>query len=112
MPDVRYSRGNYSPRMRTKRELLQRVANGEPCAICGKPIDLTQPQTFRDPRDGKIKKTPWSFEVDELVPVSLGGLPYGENCRPAHRICNQKRGNGMTKKTIQKQTPIDTSQNW
>lgn len=35
-----------------------------------------------------------SFEVDEVVPVSLGGSPIEwENTRPAHRICNQRRGN-------------------
>lgn len=35
-----------------------------------------------------------SFELDELVPVSKGGSPFDfENVAPAHRICNQKRGN-------------------
>ena len=37
-----------------------------------------------------------SFEVDEIVPVSKGGDPldFG-NTQPAHRICNQRKGNKM-----------------
>ena len=35
-----------------------------------------------------------SFEVDEIVPVSLGGDPLDfANVAAAHRICNQRRGN-------------------
>jgi 5-methylcytosine-specific restriction endonuclease McrA len=38
-----------------------------------------------------------SFEVDEIVPVSRGGNPLDfDNTQPAHRICNQKKGNKMT----------------
>ena len=34
-----------------------------------------------------------AFECDELVPVSRGGSPYDrENVAPAHRICNNWRG--------------------
>lgn len=37
-----------------------------------------------------------SFEVDEIVPVSRGGSPIDQaNVQPAHRICNQKKGNRM-----------------
>nr|DAM59856.1 MAG TPA: HNH endonuclease [Caudoviricetes sp.] len=37
-----------------------------------------------------------SFEVDEVVPVSRGGSPIDRaNVQPAHRICNQRRGNRM-----------------
>ena len=36
---------------------------------------------------------PMSFEVDEIVPVSLGGSPIDpNNVQPAHRICNQRKG--------------------
>ena len=39
---------------------------------------------------------PWSFEVDELLPVSRGGNPLDySNVDAAHRICNQRRGNRM-----------------
>lgn len=37
---------------------------------------------------------PLSFEVDELVPVSLGGSPFARsNVDAAHRCCNQWRSN-------------------
>jgi len=36
-----------------------------------------------------------SFTVDHVVPVSMGGpLSDPGNVRPAHRICNMKRGTG------------------
>lgn len=58
-------------------------AQGRPCAICGGPIDYGLPPG-----------NPWSFEVDEIVPVSRGGDPLDrDNVQPAHRICNQRRGN-------------------
>ena len=35
-----------------------------------------------------------SFEVDEIIPVSKGGSPIDRgNVAPAHRICNERRGN-------------------
>ena len=37
---------------------------------------------------------PFSFEVDELIPVSKGGSPFERsNVDAAHRCCNQWRGN-------------------
>ena len=36
-----------------------------------------------------------SFVVDEVVPVSKGGSPFEfDNTRPAHWICNARRGDG------------------
>ncbi|MBQ9005344.1 MAG: HNH endonuclease [Atopobiaceae bacterium] len=68
--------------------------SGEPCHICGRPIDLSLPRSYVDPADGRRKPAPWSLEVDEIVPVSLGGSPTDPaNVAPAHRICNQRRGN-------------------
>lgn len=56
---------------------------GRPCAICGGAIDYSLPPGH-----------PYSFEVDEIVPVSLGGSPYDpDNLQPAHRCCNIWRGN-------------------
>jgi len=53
------------------------------CPICGLALDYGLPA-----------RTPFSVEVDELVPVSLGGDPFDQdNCRLVHRICNEKRGN-------------------
>ena len=41
---------------------------------------------------------PYAFEVDELVPVSLGGSPFARsNVDATHRCCNQWRSN----KTVQ-----------
>lgn len=67
---------------RTK--LRNRVrAMGLPCHICGMPIDYSLP-----PGD------PMSYELDEIVPVSKGGSPYDpDNVAPAHRVCNQRKGN-------------------
>ena len=60
-------------------------AQGLPCAICGRPIDYSLQAG-----------DPMSFEVDEIVPVSRGGSSIDRaNVQPAHRICNQRRGNRM-----------------
>ena len=60
-------------------------AQGGPCWLCGGAIDYSLPAGH-----------PMSFEVDEIVPVSLGGdeLDFA-NVQPAHRICNQRKGNRM-----------------
>lgn len=67
-----------------RRILRARVkALGLPCAICGAPIDYSLP-----PLD------PMSYELDEIIPVSLGGSELDpENVQPAHRICNERKGN-------------------
>ena len=63
-------------------------AQHRPCWICrafGKSgtIDYTLPAGH-----------PYSFEVDELIPVSRGGSPLkSSNVDAAHRCCNQWRGN-------------------
>jgi hypothetical protein len=55
------------------------------CGICGHEVDKTL-------RHG----LPGSPEIDEILPFSLGGSPVERsNCRLAHRLCNQKRGNGL-----------------
>ena len=76
----RYANGN--ARRKVRRWL---AAQGLPCHICGRPIDYGLPAG-----------DPMSFEVDELVPVSRGGSPTDRaNVAPAHRICNERRGNRM-----------------
>lgn len=58
-------------------------AQALPCHICGRPIDYSLPAG-----------DPMSFEVDEIIPVSKGGSPIDRgNVAPAHRICNERRGN-------------------
>lgn len=69
-----------------RRDQLRRrvLAHYTTCAECGGPVDKTLP-----PND------PGAPEVDEIIPVSLGGSPLAwSNVRLTHRICNQKRGNG------------------
>lgn len=74
---------NGAARRRIVRELK---ASGDPCWICGRPIDLRLGMTV-DPATGKTRPHPMSFVVDEYVPVSRGGSPYSrDNCRPAHWI--------------------------
>lgn len=57
------------------------LGRGDPCWICGLPIDPTEPNL-----------SPYQGVVDELVPVSKGGSPLDPgNCAPAHRCCNAWR---------------------
>ena len=89
----RYANGARRRALRA-RLLAYGRANGIPCAICHKPIDYSL-TTYVDPVDGKRKRHPMSFEVDEKVPFAKGGSPYDwDNVQPAHRICNQRKGAG------------------
>ena len=57
------------------------LGRGEPCWICGLPID---------PSEHNL--SPVQGVVDELVPVSKGGSPLDPgNCAPTHRCCNAWR---------------------
>jgi len=59
--------------------IKQRVAKtGEPCHLCGMPIDLNA---------GKAE--PLSFTVDHVIPVSAGGTDLMNNLVPAHFKCNR-----------------------
>ena len=69
-------------------------SRGEPCAICGRPIDYSLGMVV-DPITGRRRPHPMSFVVDEILPVSLGGSPTElSNTRPAHWVCNARRGDG------------------
>lgn len=85
---------------RTK--LRNRVrAMGLPCHICGMPIDYSLP-----PGD------PMSYELDEILPVSKGGSPYDpSNVAPAHRVCNQRKGN-RTPQDASKSPRLPLSRKW
>ena len=63
-----------------RRQIRKRIrARGEPCAICGRPIDYDLP-AFDD----------MSFEVDEITSRWKGGDPLDiDNCQPVHRACNR-----------------------
>ena len=44
---------------------------------------------------------PMAFVIDEIVPVSNGGDPLDfSNTRPAHYICNARRGDGTRVKRV------------
>lgn len=67
-------------------------AIGAPCWICGHPIDYSLGMVTVD---GKRRPHPMSFVVDEVVPVKYGGDPLDfDNTRPAHWLCNARRGAG------------------
>lgn len=70
-------------RDRARRRVAQRVRAGEPCTLCGQPIDL-----------GIRYPAPLSFTVDHVVPTSHGGRDDYELLRPAHNTCNRARSNG------------------
>lgn len=71
---------NYSARVALRNQVK---SLGLPCALCGQPIDYSLPAG-----------DPWSYELDEIVPVSRGGSPIDfNNVQPVHRYCNQKKGN-------------------
>ena len=90
-----YGPGGWKAREAVRRLCWSRAAGGEPCALCGRPVDVTAPQFYVD-KDGMRKRAPWSMEVDEVVPVSRGGSPTDPaNVRPVHRLCNQRRGARM-----------------
>lgn len=69
-----------------RRQLRARVLREESiCALCGLMVDKTL--HYLDPA---------APEVDEILPVSLGGSPYERtNVRLTHRLCNQKRSNKL-----------------
>lgn len=73
------------------------------CHLCKREVDKSLPA-------GR----PLSPEVDELIPVSRGGNPLDRNnCRLAHRICNQRRGNkplGAPK--VEQLQPLKTNRKW
>ena len=72
-----------NPRRRAGRDrLVRRILREEThCHLCGQRVDVTL-----------MHGLPASPEVDELIPVALGGSPtQRDNCRLAHRWCNRKR---------------------
>lgn len=85
--------------------LRKRVAAmGLPCHLCGKAIDYSLPAGH-----------PMSYELDEIVPVSKGGDPLDPgNTAPAHRICNQRKGDGSrtARSKGASSLPCPTSREW
>lgn len=77
---------------------------GLPCALCGKSIDYSLPVGH-----------PMSYELDEIVPVSKGGDPLDPgNVQPAHRCCNQSKGDGSrtSRSKALLRSALPTSRDW
>lgn len=55
-----------------------------------------------------------SAEVDEIIPVSKGGDPLDfRNTQPAHRACNQRKGDGTRRFAApRKPSGLPTSREW
>lgn len=71
-------------RDRARKRIAARVRAGEPCCLCGQPIDLDL--AYPDP---------WSFTVEHRIPTSHGGADHGEDqLAPSHARCNRQRSNG------------------
>lgn len=86
-------RGHTGHRWRTLRATVL-AARPLICALCGFPIEPTL-----------SGRHPFGPSVDCEIPVSRGGSPTDlANLRPAHLICNQKRGNTMVNTEIQENT--------
>ena len=91
-------RANGHRRDQVRRRVL---AEEDSCWLCGLPVDKTL--HYLDPQ---------APEVDEVVPVSLGGSPIDRtNCRLAHRLCNVRRGNG-TRAAKPKPEPLTSARRW
>lgn len=55
-----------------------------PCALCHEHIDYTLPHL-----------DPGEFVVDHTIPLARGGPDILENKQPAHRRCNELKGNKL-----------------
>lgn len=96
MPGNRaYARTEYRKKAAALRRHVART--GEPCWICGQPIDLTLPARHA-----------MAFTADHVEPLARGGAVCGE-IRPAHRRCNSRRNARAAPETI---TAPTTTREW
>ena len=79
------------------------MRRGDPCALCGKPIDYTLPRGH-----------PMAYELDEIVPISRGGSPIDpDNLQATHAICNRRKGNKLPSEQLRTiERPMPTSRDW
>lgn len=89
-----------------RRDQLRRrvLAHYTRCALCGELVDKSLPLT-----------DPGAPEVDEIIPVSLGGNPLRwDNVQLTHRACNQRKGNTVTRPgpTPDRPPQPTTSRDW
>lgn len=62
---------------------------GDRCHFCKNPIDLEAP---RKPRFTGDESFYFGLHIDHIVPLVKGGDDTIQNVRPAHAICNLKKG--------------------
>lgn len=67
-------------RERARKRIAARVRAGEPCALCGRPIDLSL--RYPDPE---------AYTLDHITPSSHGGSDEYQQLQPAHARCNRER---------------------
>jgi 5-methylcytosine-specific restriction endonuclease McrA len=88
----------------TQRNKIRRFVldNYTECGLCGIEVD----KSIKTPH-------PLSAEVDEIIPVSLGGSPYEkDNVQLTHRYCNRKKSNKLFITTNVKIANNKTSRTW
>jgi len=63
--------------------------HGDTCYLCSYQIDLQAPR--------QVGQSGWemSFHPDHVIPLSRGGTDTLDNMKPAHAICNQRKGNKL-----------------
>ena len=98
----RYANGNLRRKNRARMKAL-----GLPCHICGKPIHYDEPSD---------SKHPWSFVIDEILPVSRW-REFGydsprqaaedyNNLAPAHYACNAMKSNKVSGEGVMRTVPL------
>jgi len=68
----------------TKEQVLAKW--GTDCHLCGKPIDL------KAPRYNGTKGWEYGLHLDHVIPLINNGDDTLENVKPAHGLCNLKKG--------------------
>jgi hypothetical protein len=68
----------------TKEQVLEKW--GTDCHLCGEPIDLLAPRANRE--EGWER----GLHLDHVVPLINGGDDTLQNVKPAHGLCNLKKG--------------------
>ena len=77
-------RGNSRKREAMKRR-LRMLDDGDVCWLCLRPLDFDIPSP-----------DPLSVEIDEEIPVCLGGDPLDiRGCHLVHRACNLRKGKNV-----------------
>ena len=101
-------------------KVVKRVRREEThCWLCKEPVDKTLTYLWgshgpkcSNPDCPGCTPHPQRGEVDEVIPVSLGGSPIDRsNCRLSHRACNNRRGNKLPG-TPPPKTTLITSGEW